>query len=371
MAKILPNSIDKEISKYENEKTENIQFNLEINNCHQKIIEEYEQKNIETNLIPPSTNLEFIDSKKSSDSTSYISIYQNENLSQTSDSSLFNSHPLNSKLIIKKDFSSLKDKEEINYFYDIENYFNKIMPEKFIEYKKTRNYLPKKEICIKPDEEKEIIQKDMDIKKEYIKNLQFNHEQIHEKNNSYYPIPQYSFFYNYNILYFNYPFRQIHNNAPNQQINKEKEEKEDIEESKESIKQEEDNYKYNNNESNKEKIKLEYKDFFNNDNIYDDENDVNIYIIEKVPNYKKYNKKNFKEKINNKMFNEKINKVLYYNKNYCNCSNKNYSKKYYKSNNNQIKNSYYNLNNNNHEQKRSYYNYNNYNKRRPIKIIYY
>ena len=374
---LLPNSMDKKLSNFEIEKAENIQFNLK--KSHQKTIEEDEQTKIQFNQIPPPINLELIESKKSSDSTSYISISQNENLSQTSESSLFNSYTFNSKLIIQKDSSSINDEEKLNYFYGIESYFYKIMPDKFNDYKKTKNYLPKKRISMNLDETKEIIQKDEENKNvlENNKNYQINHERFHMGKNLNYITQENSFLYNYNTFYFNNPFLKINNNDTNQEKNIENNTNKEKEENKEDVK-EEDKNKNKDNQENKKKMKIEYKNIINNDNtynIFDDEQDVNIYIIEKIPNYKAYNN-NFKEKNNKKMFIDNINKNLNYNKKYYNYKHKIYNKKYYnniyyKNNNIPIRDSYYKLNENNHEQKNNYYNCNNYNKRKPIKIIYY
>ena len=99
----------------------------------------------------------YSDRRRSSDSTS-ISISQTENLSQTSESSLTNQNTNNSKIInngiTKKDSV---EEEQIDYFFGIEKYFYKIMPQKFCDYKKSKNYLPKRNLkeLEKQKEEKE------------------------------------------------------------------------------------------------------------------------------------------------------------------------------------------------------------------------
>ena len=143
---------------------------LEINMKSSKIEDNfiYSKKNEEDisqhslNKIYPIKNFEKIENKnslkdqiliqslslsdriKSSDSTS-ISLSQTENLSQSSEPSpvipnINNFQKIYSNENIQKD---LFQEEEMNFFYGVENYFLKLMPEKFSEYKKTKNYLPK------------------------------------------------------------------------------------------------------------------------------------------------------------------------------------------------------------------------------------
>ena len=152
-------SNDKVIQNYSNEKTENLKNEYDINNFSKDIIQGNSQSNA---LIEPTTtnlNLELFDRKKSSDSISN-SISQIENLSQTSETSQHNSYAISSNLVFSKDYNCKED-EEYSYYFGIENYFYNIMPEKFSEYKKTKNYLPKGEIIKKTEK---IIQKDEDNK---------------------------------------------------------------------------------------------------------------------------------------------------------------------------------------------------------------
>ena len=130
-----------------NDQSEKIKY--ELNSKNSNILEENIPNNELNNTSSQAENTELTNRKKSSDSTS-VSISQNENLSQTSESSI-NNHNSISNNIIQKD---KKDEEEINYFVGSEDYFFKIMPSKFSEYKKTRNYLPKNKV--KQDEEKNL-----------------------------------------------------------------------------------------------------------------------------------------------------------------------------------------------------------------------
>lgn len=74
-----------------------------------------------------------------------------DTLSQTSESSIFFGSNQNnqkvSKMGTKKDLY-LENKEE-NYFSFVEKYYKKIQPEKFEDYKKTKNYLPNNECLIR------------------------------------------------------------------------------------------------------------------------------------------------------------------------------------------------------------------------------
>ena len=217
------------------ENVENIHFDINLKNSHQKRNEGSHQSVNEKSLP---LNLDILDRKISSDSTSF-SISQIENLSQTSESSLLNSCILNPNFIVQRDPIIKNDKEEINYFYGVEDYFYEIMPDKFYEYKKTKNYLPKFHIKSNEDkekknsqndEEKKYIQDDKDINnikkegeakinKEKDINEGNNFKQF-QQNNLYYPMFNNIFFYNYNIYYYNYPYIQMYNNNLNQENSK-------------------------------------------------------------------------------------------------------------------------------------------------------
>jgi len=326
------------------EKKENV-FNIELNTYISPIEDQENKKNVE--LFIQDNMLPLTDRKKSSDSTS-ISISQEEILSQTSECSLFCSHsnnpqPINSTPIASNDLY----KEEKNYFYGIENYFYKLMPEKFSEYKKSKNFLPKKINNLKEEpiyeKEKENI-KENDIKIEDNK----NNQNYSIANNFYYPIYGNIFYYAYNNFYLNYP--NINNNINTNNNYQES--------------------KVKNKDSNNIEPKKSEKKDFDKSTI---EQDVNIYIIKKVKkNYNKNsNNNNGKTKKNN--YSEIISSNCNYSKNnynynnrYKNCNYKNYNNSY-----NQRNDYYYKLNENKKEQRKNNYNNNYYNNKKPRKIIYY
>ena len=293
---------------------------------------------------------------RSSDSTS-ISISQTENLSQTSESSLTNQNTNNSKIIknenIKKDFIQ---EEQIDYYYGIENYFYKIMPQKFCEYKKSKNYLPKRNLKELEKEKKEKAEVN-DIKTQETNIINNN-----IPNNLFLPIYGNALLY-YNILYFNYPYFNQQNNEAN--IIKEKEENGETYIDKINVKKDEE---INGNV-------FEIKDEKNSD-------DDSVYIIKRQKNLKKNNKFN-KDKC--KIINENNKEELNYKKNNynynckykCNyCQNNNNYKNYnnqliYHNYNNKTNNYLGNINKNIYVQKE-----NNYNKKKPFKkrtrkVIYY
>lgn len=357
--KVIPNDL--------NEKTQNMKSEYYSNKFSKEIIQEDAKKKA---LIEPTSinvNLEIIDRKKSSDSTSN-SISQIENLSQTSESSQPNSYGISSNLIFSKDSNNKEDEEIIYYYYGTENYFFKIMPEKFSEYKKTKNYFPKNEIIkneekiiekdednknIEKEEEKECLKENEEKKEEF----RYNQNNNKKRNNLNYQILGNMFYYNYNLFYFNCPYMPVYKSKD---LNLEK-----IQNKMEK------NYEIN--EPKFKEIKVNKYD-----NIYEDEQDVNIYIIERQPSHKKNNKNNYKEKKQKKNININANmnkdlNLIYNNKNY-NFKYKNYNNKkkniYYKKNNNNQANDYYYKNNEkNYELKRNYYNHNN--KKKTIKVIYY
>ena len=323
------------------------------------------------NIINPSKNFEEIkninnhkeliafqdyslnDMKKLSDLTC-ISLSQTENSSQASESSLFNPI-INTSQNISSDEHNQKDStkiEEIDYYYGIKNYFLKIMPEKFSEYKKTRNYLPKNLI-----KENQRYNETNNIENKYnnlsIEDNKFNkYQNISQLNNNLiFPLYENLFYCINNISYFNPFFNLI--NKKNNQIEEKEKEKEinnniNIKSNKSKNRYNNiDNYKYNNEQYN-------YKD------VCDD-----IYLIKKQKKYKNFNKNNNNEK-KQKINYENINNEFNYYKNNYNSKNKynnkdpiDYNKNYY--NNNQ--NNFYNYNKN-YKYKIDYYYNDNNNKRK-------
>ena len=290
---IRPYSLDIEESEIEKEKSDIISLtssssiNSEEIECKKEIISK--------------TNLSINDRFNSSDSTSYT-----DNLSYSSESS--------SLLLCNATHCNIQNKNYsyINYYEGVENYFKKIMPEKFYEYKKTKNYLPKNPI---KEKNRNFFQKREEIIKTKDKKIQtnkFDNTFISFPNDIYYPMIGNIYFYPNNNFFFNYPFTNINNNE---------------------IKQ--------NNESKNEKEKQIKNEINNHKN-----EDSNIYIIKKKEKQQKHNKNNSdentrKENFNNhnKESNFARNKVRYnkykkdnnnnyfYKKNYINM---NYCDNYYK-----------------------------------------
>lgn len=300
--------------------------------------------------------LSYSDRRRSSDSTS-ISNSQTENLSQTSESSLTNQNTNNSKIIksgtIKMDFAQ---EDQTDYYFGIEKYFYKIMPQKFCEYKKSKNYLPKRNL------------KEQEKQKEEEKKLEVNDIKAQENNfinnnippTLFYPIYGNSLLY-YNTLYFNYPYFNQQNNEQNTIKEKEK-----------------------NEEKNNDKIKVK-KDVKINDNVFelkDEQNsdDDSVYIIKRQKNYKKNNRFN---KDKSKIINENNKEEFNFRKNNYNCKykcNYNQNNNNYKNYNNQLiyhnynkkTNNYFNnINENNYVHNDSNYNKNKPFKKRTRKVIYY
>ncbi len=250
---------------------QNLVKNKNTNFNEQKI--GLEEKNKQKEFVENKTFTEdleqdnMIDRKKSSDSTS-ISLSQEENFSQASEISLL--YPYNSNINTQRtNISRINSNnlcQETNYFYGIENYFFKIMPEKFSEYKNSRNYLPKNNNKVNEEVINEFKNEIVDENKIKIEDNKFNNYCM--ANNFYNPIYANIFYYTYNNLFFNYQNQNIRNNSNNtynnsninKNINQEKKEK-----NKDNI-------------ISKEKNKKIEKNFVNSS----DEQDLNIYIIKKI-----------------------------------------------------------------------------------------
>ena len=333
--------LDKSSHNYKNDNTEDTQIKINITSSSKTTINSQE-KNFSALL-----NLELIDRKISSDSTS-ISNSQMENLSQTSESSnIHSSYNLNNNEI--KEFQK-EDEEGGNYFFGIENYFLKIMPEKFNEYKKSKNFLPKCKIK-KKEEKKEVKNEDIILEKKEDKNLtennNINQNERTMKNNRYYPTFGSIFYFSYNPFCFNYQLQKNSNNNLNN-INY-----------KEQITHQKKQYKYEN-----KKEKNEDKDIFYEHN---SNNEQDVYILEKQKPYNDRTKPKFKEKKQRNNFNDELIIDSFYNRNNCNFRFKNYNSKYNKNCNN----IYYQIKENNFENNKNHYNYKKFHKIKHFKVIYY
>ena len=285
---------------------------------------------------------------------------QAETLSQTSESSFFfsyanaNSQPLslnvNDIIQIEK-----RTEKEISFFNGAEEYFYKLMPEKFTDYTNTKNYIHKKN-CL--------ILKKNSLLNHVIKNKKQNiiHEEIPVDNYFYFPVIYYpypinSFYFNSfsNVTINNYKNNktQKENNIeiPKNNNNIEKEIKIDI--GKEEKKKDKIN-------EHKEELQNEEKKEENKEGKKGDEKDECIEILSsKKQKYYNTNKFNY---WNNQDYNYKksYNKNQRYYQNY----NRHYSK---------YSNYYYDNENFQNGRNNNYYN-NNYHKRRyqkPFENKYY
>ena len=335
----------------------NESINEKINDLEEKNSSEESKENTiySEELMQDNIN-SLIDRKKSSDSTS-ISLSNEENISQASEISLlcpYANKSINQNNNINITNSNDVCQEKFNYFYGIEKYFFNVMPDKFSEYKKSKNYLPKNNININEEDIKELENETVDENNIQMVDNKFNNNCI--ANNNFYPIFGNIFYYTYNNLYFNYQNQNIRNNNDITNTN-------NYSNTNKIIYQETKEKKKENIIPKEKKIKNLKNDFVNSN----DEQDINIYIIKKI-------NKNCKK--NNNVIN-KNNKNIY---NYSETINHNYKFSKYKYN---YKYTNYNYKNSNHtlvekkkEIKKNNFMKNNnsnnyYYSKKPRKIIYY
>ena len=139
----------KEDYKKEVQKLEILQNNTEEIHSHEA------SQIFDQSDITQSCSFSLNERKKSHDSTS-ICGSQVETLSQTSESSFFlsytnqNTQNITSNEIIQTE--EYKVNKDNSYYFGVEEYFQKLMPEKFIEYTKTKNYLNKNNLSKKRDQ---------------------------------------------------------------------------------------------------------------------------------------------------------------------------------------------------------------------------
>lgn len=245
---------------------------------------------------------------------------QNDTLSQTSESSLFLSvaNSNKSQTILVSEVAQNEKKIEKNkimpFFKGIEEYYRKLMPEKFTEYKKSKNFLSKSS-CLKNMylELKAEKNEKVNVNNKKEENMQSQNANMLPYQNCFY-LSCYGIFYpvnpaNINAFYFNNfsnIFIKNYNNKSDKKkenyITNEKEEKENEEENgdkqeQETIIKKEENLE---NEENNE------NDFFINKNKYKNKR----YIYQRS-NYKnsKYNY------FSSQRYSKKYNKFSYYNQN--------------------------------------------------------
>lgn len=201
--------------------------------------------------------------KKSHDSISIDDGSQIDTLSQTSDSSIPLSNKREKKNSVNKGFRF--ERKYISFYFGYEEYYRQLMPEKFNEYKKSKNYLSKNS-CLKINEQNNYL----NYANEYI---------------NYFHYSDYTHFNNY--IYENgFPFYICNSNYNKEEEIKESKVIKEVKEIKE--KETEDNIKQNQQRNNRKEEKEE-KDK-NNDNYYKHKelNCKNNYINRKNQ-YQKYN----------------------------------------------------------------------------------
>ena len=100
----------------------------------------------------------FIKRRKSSDLTSE-SICPTDDMSITSENFFIPTEKKQSSYINYSNETEEEDEEnELDYFYGVKKYFRKTSPEKFYEYKRTRNYISKKSLIKKEEPKAEKVQ---------------------------------------------------------------------------------------------------------------------------------------------------------------------------------------------------------------------
>ena len=288
--------------------------------------------------------------RKASNDTLSINGSQAETLSQTSESSFFLSFTNSNKSQLNCSKENIQVENKLNvdvpYYFGLEEYYQKIMPEKFIEYKKTKNYLPKFSNTIKNEESFTTLEQN--------KSREMNQNSIQFQYRNYFPFPYYGIFYQVNPLMFNHFSKTFINNQYNKNKNKNKNKKiiknnsdddKPIKEDKIEVKQEnkkedkKDNKNEDGNEQIEKKVQKQQKHY-----------SKNINKIQHTSNKNNY-KRNTDKEYNNQRNSNYNNYNGQYKKNY----KKNYNYKYNHYN-------YYDYNDN-YQNERSFYN-NNYHKRR-------
>ena len=291
--------------------------------------------------------------RKASNDTLSISGSQAETLSQTSESSFFLSFTNSNKSQLNSSKENIqfenKQNVDIPYYFGLEEYYQKIMPEKFTEYKKTKNYLPKFSKAIKKEESSSTL--------EQSKSKEMSQNSIQFQYRNYFPFPYYGIFYQVNPLMFNHFSKTIINNQFYKNKNKNKkiiknnsdddkaikedkiEDKQENKKDDKKVNDKKDNKNEEGNEQIEKKAQKQQKQYSKNTN--------KIQHTSNKNNYKRTTDKEYNNQRNSNYNN--------YNGQY---------RKNYKKNNNYKYNHYnYYDYNDNYQNERSFYN-NNYHKRR-------
>ena len=291
-----------------------------------------------------------INNIQSCDVTS-ISLSQTENTSQTSENIFSNQNGISDNPKETK-----FNENEFNYYFGVENYFRKIYPEKFDEYKSSRNFLPKnrKDININKFQN--------NLSQTPIEENQMNNNNINNfqygNNFYYYPINGINgniIYCIYNNFYFNFLNTQsqpTNKNDKNQANNNTEKNFNQKEEDKKEKEKENSNKTKDNENLKQDKIEDEYE---------------SVYIIKRKNNKsnsnsnRKNNKMNFCKTLKQERPKEKRCKEKDYN--YHNYNNRN---NYYYNNDNFNK-----FNGNYDKRRKKFYGENNYYKKKYHKETYY
>jgi len=290
--------------------------------------------------------------RKGSNDTLSINGSQAETLSQTSESSFFLSFPNSNKsqLNSSKENILIENKQNMNvpYYFGVEEYYQKLMPEKFTEYKNTKNYLPKYPKKIRTDESSNTLDQS--------KSKEMNQNPIKFQYPNYLPFPYYGIFCQFNPIIFNHFSKVFTNNQKNRNRNNNKKIIKKNSDDDKPIKEEnQENKIYDKNDEKKEEKKDEKKDNKNEERRDQNEKKVQKQQKQYYKNQNTFNKNNYKRNTD-KEFN------YHKNSNYNNYSGQ-YKKNYRKNYNYKYDHYNYYDYNDNYQNERSFYN-NNYHKRR-------
>lgn len=146
----------------------------------------------------------FIKRRKSSDLTSE-SICPTDDMSITSENFFIPTEKKQSSYINYSNETEEEDEEnELDYFYGVKKYFRKTSPEKFYEYKRTRNYISKKSLIKKEEPKAEKVQSPDRQKEVFIpqSNMTYNYPPQFTNNMICFPVFG-NMFYMYNNFFFN------------------------------------------------------------------------------------------------------------------------------------------------------------------------
>ena len=290
--------------------------------------------------------------RKASNDTLSMNGSQAETLSQTSESSFFLSFTNSNKsqLNSSKENIQVESKQNVDvpYYFGLEEYYQKIMPEKFTEYKKTKNYLPKYSKTIKNEESFNTLEQSKS------KEMSQNSMQFQYRN--YFPFPYYGIFYQVNPLMFNQFSKAFISNNFNKNKNKNKNIIKNKTDDDKTIKEDKKEDQKENKTDDKKDDKKDNKNEEKNDQI---EKKVQKQQKQYSKNTNKTqhisNKNNYKRNADREYNNQRNSNYNNYNGQYKKNYKKNYNYKYNHYN-------YYDYNDN-YQNERSFYN-NNYHKRR-------